>query len=350
MITDEEKLGNVKAYLQNLRADFCLVYRGTENKEVHWIRPMSYASETCADCAELATKYLALATHRWQEKQSAILEEKKGTEGIPWFGFETPMGNLTSFPANSLGERWWTVIVVSGTTPQLGYVIATRIPAKEPNECRKCILDIQAIVCPYGNALEKTSEVWHSKTCLPPSFPFNSFSKAMNQLDNSDLQRFQSLNEYLWKHSVDFCLVYRKKKWWNLALSLRCATSVRYKSLQEGEEWGKKYRDFATICYYRRLDSIIEEMINPWNKWVSVTMWRARLFKTLRILTPTPTNSIGQRWWLLGVASGPTRKSGYSIVTRVAARDVTELRQYIKDIQKIMRGELPPAEGEPRRV
>lgn len=349
MINEEEKLGNVKAYLQKLRADFCLIYRGTESeegREVHWIRPVSFASKTCADCAELATRYLALATHRWKEKQSAIVEEKIGTGvGATWFGFETATGDLTSSPANPVGERWWHIIVVSGTTPQLGYVIATRIPAKEPNDCRKCILDIQAIVCPDGNALEKTSEVWHSKTCLSPSFPFNSFS--MNQLDNSDLQRFQSLNEYLWKHPVDFCLVYRKKKWWNLALSLRCATSVRYKSLQEGEEWGKKYRDFATICYYRRLDSIIEEMINPWNKWVSVTMWRARLFKTLRILTPTPANSVGQRWWLLAIASGATHKLGYSIVTRVAARDATELRQCIKGIQEIMKAELNPEMVQP---
>jgi hypothetical protein len=347
MINEEEKLGNVRAYLQNLRADFCLVYRGTENKEdrkLQWIRAMSYASETCADCAELATKYLALATHRWQEKQSAIVEEKIGTRvGTTWFGFETATGDLTSSPANPVGERWWHVIVVSGTTPQLGYVIATRIPAKEPNDCRKCILDIQAIICPYGNASEKKGEV-----CLSPSFPFNSFSKAMNQLDDSDLQRFQSLNEYLWKHPVDFCLVYRKKKWWNLALSLRCATSVRYKSLQEGDEWGKKYRDFATICYYKRLDAVIEELVNPWNNaWVSVTRWKAKLFKTLRILTPTPANSVGQRWWLLAIASGATHKLGYSIVTRVAARDATELRQYIKDIQEIMKtepvnaGEMP---------
>jgi hypothetical protein len=150
MITDEEKLGNVKAYLQDFRADFCLVYRGTENKEVHWIRPMSYASETCVDCAELATKYVALATHRWQEKQSLILEEKKGTESIPWLGLLIPTGEPTSFPANALGERWWTVIVVSGTTPQLGYVIVTRIPAKDSKDCRKCILDIQAIICPHS--------------------------------------------------------------------------------------------------------------------------------------------------------------------------------------------------------
>jgi hypothetical protein len=91
----------------------------------------------------------------------------------------------------------------------------------------------------------------------------------------------------------------------------------------------------------------IEELIKPWSKsGISMTIGRARILKTLRILTPTPANPIGQRWWLLAVASGATRKLGYSIVTRVAARDVTELRQYIKDIQEIMKAELKPAEGD----
>ena len=149
MTTEEGELEKVKGYLQDIRADFCLTYRGTENenrRELHWIRAMSFASKTCADCSELAAKYYALATHRWEQQQSAILEEKKGTGGTPWFGFGIPTGVVTTFPANAQGERWWTVIVVSYTAPQNGYVVVTRIPAKESRDCRKCIIDVQAII------------------------------------------------------------------------------------------------------------------------------------------------------------------------------------------------------------
>ena len=172
----------------------------------------------------------------------------------------------------------------------------------------------------------------------------------MNQLDNSDQRRFDSLIEYLWNYPADFCLVYRKAKSWGRSLNLRGAFSHRYKSQHDGEKSGEEYRLLATDCYYRRRDRIIEEMLNPRsNTWKSVEVSKGRLFKALRILTPTPANSVGKRWWQLVVASGPTRDAGYVIVTRVAARDATELHQCIKGIQEIMKNETTNAGEMPAR-
>ena len=172
---------------------------------------------------------------------------------------------------------------------------------------------------------------------------------TMNQLDNRKI--FNSLIKYLWKYPADFCLVYHNAKSWGRSLNLRGAFSYRYKSQHDGEKSGEQYYLLADDRYRQSRDMIIEELVDPSsNAWISVSAWKARILKALKIRTPTPANSNGQRWWQIIVASGPTRKAGYAIVTRVAVRDVTELRQCIEGIQKIMRGELPPAEGEPRRV
>ena len=53
---------------------------------------------------------------------------------------------------------------------------------------------------------------------------------------------------------------------------------------------------------------------------------------------PTPANSLGQRWWHLIVGSGATRKAGYVIVARLAAKEEKDLQDRITKIQKIMGG------------
>lgn len=167
----------------------------------------------------------------------------------------------------------------------------------------------------------------------------------MNKLDVHDEKLSKDLNNYLWQFPADFCLIYRKpKSWWRSDLNLRSATSLSYKSLQDCEESGNKYRLLASDCYRQSLDMVIEELVDPSSKgWISVRAWKARIFKALKIRTPTPANSNGQRWWQLVVASGPTRKAGYVIVTRVAARNIAELRQCIKGIQAIMKNEATRA-------
>jgi len=168
----------------------------------------------------------------------------------------------------------------------------------------------------------------------------------MNQLDTHDEKLFKELNKYLWKYPADFCLVYRMAKSWRGDLNLRSASSLRYKSLQDCEESGNKYRLLANDCYRQSLDTVIEELIDPLNNaWISVRVWKARIFKALKIWTPTPANSDGQRWWQLVVASGPTHDAGCAIVTRVAARNIAELRQCIKGIQEIMKNEATNAGG-----
>jgi hypothetical protein len=154
MITEDEKLEKVRGYLEKRRALFFVVYRGMKSEtglDLQWIRAMSAETKTREDRDKLAAKYQALALRGYQTKRNMIIEAKNGTgEGKPWHGFKIPTGEVTPSPANSLGERWWTLVIASGTTNKAGYAIVTRILAKASTELPAHIAYIQAIVRSRG--------------------------------------------------------------------------------------------------------------------------------------------------------------------------------------------------------
>lgn len=145
----EKKLEAIWRFLGDRTTDFYLIYSGGEDEyssELKWIKASSWRLKSRENCNKLAAQYHALATHCYEQKQDKILENKKGSQGIPWFGGKIPTGEVTTYPANSLGQRWWHIVIASGAVHKAGYVIVARVAAKEPKELRKYIADIQAIL------------------------------------------------------------------------------------------------------------------------------------------------------------------------------------------------------------
>ena len=156
---------------------------------------------------------------------------------------------------------------------------------------------------------------------------------------STESEKFEAIGTYLWKCTVDFWLIYSGKEKDGSDLKLHTGASSRFKSRDDCEAFAAKDHALATYCYQRKCDKIFEEILDPLNgTWTSIEIATGRVSRALRewALTPAPTNSIGQRWWGLVIASGATRDAGCVIVARVAAKDANEVRQYITDIQAIM--------------
>ena len=149
MTAESETFQQIRQYLWSCPADFCLIYRIIENQAdtaLKWTSATSATINGRDDCDRLAAKYLALANHCFLQKRNFILEEGMSSQGTPFCGFRIPSGKITPSPTNALGRKWWHLVVAVGPTRKAGYVVLARVAAKETNEVRHHIREIQRIV------------------------------------------------------------------------------------------------------------------------------------------------------------------------------------------------------------
>jgi hypothetical protein len=159
MSVHDERLEKAGRLLWEQRAHFLLAYCEKDREadhELKWTLAWSQASKAREYHEKLAAKYHAFATHYYQRKRDKIFEEVidplngKWTTIGPVTGklMRALLGNLDDIktPANSIGQRWWQLVIASGATHNAGYVIVTRVAAKDAKEVRKYITDIQAIM------------------------------------------------------------------------------------------------------------------------------------------------------------------------------------------------------------
>jgi hypothetical protein len=158
MITDDEKLERIREFLSGRLADFVLVYRVEKSKagpELKWIKAASLDIKDCEDCEELAAKYQEIATYSYKIRRNMMLEEyqlNQDTQTRIWHGLSVATGkNKVPAPTNSLGQRWWHLVIGAGATRKAGYVIVTRVAAKNLTDLRKCIAEIQSIIVEAGH-------------------------------------------------------------------------------------------------------------------------------------------------------------------------------------------------------
>jgi hypothetical protein len=167
---------------------------------------------------------------------------------------------------------------------------------------------------------------------------------------NTEDEKIERLKDFLWACPCNFCIVYQANqvglvKQGNqseimIELKWCGAFSMKKRTAGENDELGAQYHEAALHCYENNRNLMINENMPMANS--KTQRWHGL---SIRIGTrsPTPANSRGQRWWHLIVGSGATRKAGYVIVTRVAAKDAKELQDRVDTIQQIMGG----AEAEP---
>jgi hypothetical protein len=158
-------------------------------------------------------------------------------------------------------------------------------------------------------------------------------------------EKLERLKDFLWACPCNFCIVYQanevgvvkqgKKHEPIVELKWCGAFSVKKRTPEENDELAAQYQEAAVHCYEHNRNLILNENLPSANaktqRWHGLSI---RLGKR----DPTPTNALGQRWWHLIVGSGATRKAGYVIVARVAAKEEKDLHDRVTMIQKIMGG------------
>jgi hypothetical protein len=163
MSVKDERLEKAGMLFWEQRADFLVAYCEKDKEtdhELKWRLAWTLASKAREDCERLAAKYHAFATYYYKRKRDKIFEEvidplngKLTTIGLGTGKLmRALMGTLEDIetPANAIGQRWWQLVIASGATRNAGYVIVTRVAAKDANEARKYITDIQAIMSNGG--------------------------------------------------------------------------------------------------------------------------------------------------------------------------------------------------------
>lgn len=160
-----------------------------------------------------------------------------------------------------------------------------------------------------------------------------------------DDEKFERLKNFLWGCTCNFCIVYRanevgvvkqgKKQEPIIELKWCGAFSMKKRTPSENDELGALYHEAAWYCYEHNRNLILNENLPRANS--KTQRWHGLSIRIGR-RDPTPANSLGQRWWHLIVGSGATRKAGFVVVTRVAAKEAKELQDYVTRIQQIMGG------------
>jgi hypothetical protein len=167
MSVEDEKFERLKDYLWGRTCNFCIVYRANEvgtvqhgNKrepivELKWCAAFSMKKRTPAENDELGAKYHAAAFHCYEHNRNLILNENlpgANSRTQLWHGLSIRLGSKNPVPANSLGQRWWHLVVGSGATRKAGFVVVTRLAAKEDKELLDHVAMIQNIM--GGSAAE----------------------------------------------------------------------------------------------------------------------------------------------------------------------------------------------------
>ncbi|HEY1790047.1 MAG TPA: hypothetical protein VGJ73_18010 [Verrucomicrobiae bacterium] len=161
MNIDDEKFGRLKDFLWSCPCNFCIVYQANEvgfvkhgNKrepiiELKWCGAFSMKKRTPGENDELGAKYQPAAMHCYEHNRNLILNENLPSANSKtqlWHGLSIRIGSRDPVPANSLGQRWWHLIVGSGATRKAGFVIVARVAAKEAKELQDHVTRIQKIM------------------------------------------------------------------------------------------------------------------------------------------------------------------------------------------------------------
>jgi hypothetical protein len=162
---------------------------------------------------------------------------------------------------------------------------------------------------------------------------------------STEAEKFERLKNFWRTCTCNFCIVYQanevgvvkhgKKREPIIELKWHGSFSMDNRTPEENDELGAKYLEAALHCYENNRNLILNENLPASN--AKTQLWHGLSIR-IGSKDPTPANTFGQRWWHLIVGSGATRKAGYVIVARVAAKEAKELQDYATGIQEIMGG------------
>jgi hypothetical protein len=148
---DEKRFERLKDYLSTLPAYFVLVYRRRFSvivPRLKWCKAVARPLRTHEGYDKLAARYKMAAVYAYSNRRNLILQENlpsANPKRREWCGFRVPR-ELNPPPLNALGQKPWHLVVGSGATCSAGYVIVTRLLAKDEQELSSCFAKINEIM------------------------------------------------------------------------------------------------------------------------------------------------------------------------------------------------------------
>jgi hypothetical protein len=154
MSDENEMLEKLRESLWKSPLVFCIVYREVTTISagfgLRWRWAISPGDLTRADYDEVAGSYQDAATDCFQNRRDlarADTSTEDDSGNRQWCARTMnagPKGEL--LPTNSIGQRWWHVVIGSGATRDAGYVIAAKIAAKDAKDVAIFIDEIQNVL------------------------------------------------------------------------------------------------------------------------------------------------------------------------------------------------------------
>lgn len=144
----------------------------------------------------------------------------------------------------------------------------------------------------------------------------------------TEVEKLDRVRIYLEKLPSDFVIIYQPiSRLLPFKLKWRAAAGQKGASREDVRIIAGTFIKLATSCYMRkRTLALPERLPGPKSK---IQQWRGLSCAVGEDTTPGPTNSIGQRWWLVVIGDGPLRDAGYVLVARVAAVSKTEIDNHV---------------------
>ncbi len=153
----------------------------------------------------------------------------------------------------------------------------------------------------------------------------------------TEREMLEKVRIYAQKLPSDFVIIYQpilrllpfKLKW-------RAAAGQKGASREDVEKIASTYIKIATHCYLlKRTVTLSERLPGPKSK---IRRWCGLAYAVGEDKIPSPTNSMGQSWWLVVIGGGPLRVAGYALVARVAAKTKSEVDEHVAAIGDMARG------------
>jgi hypothetical protein len=134
----------------------------------------------------------------------------------------------------------------------------------------------------------------------------------------TDVERLEKVRIYMQGVHSDFVIIFKPiSRLLPFKLKWRAGAGRNGASREDIDKIATTYIKVATYCYLRKQTLALSESFpGPTSK---IRRWRGLSYAVGDDKIPGPTNSIGQRWWLLAIGGGPLRQAGYVLVARVPA-------------------------------
>jgi hypothetical protein len=153
MINEVEKLEKVRSYMQKLPSDFVIIYKPISRLlpfKLKWRAAAGRKEASRQDVEKIAAACIRVATYYYLRKKTLTLAErfpgpKSKVRG--WRGLTYAVGEDTiPGPVNSIGQRWWLVVVGDGPLREAGYVLVARVAGVSKAEVENHVTGIGAVI------------------------------------------------------------------------------------------------------------------------------------------------------------------------------------------------------------